>query len=71
MGSEMCIRDRPLFAARERGTDKIEVRVLEFDTHGGPGLGLGQARTYQVDGKAVPASASTKAAGKSERSQDK
>ena len=64
-------KGQPLFAARERGTDKIEVRVLEFDTHGGPGLGLGQARTYQVDGKAVPASASTKAAGKSERSQDK
>ena len=38
---------RPILAARERGTDKIEVRILEFYAHSERGLDLGEARIFQ------------------------
>lgn len=42
----MDAKGQPLFAARQRGTDQIELRVLEFDAHGGPGLALPASRVF-------------------------
>ncbi len=39
-------KGQPLFAARQRGTDQIELRMLEFDAHGGPGLALPATRVF-------------------------
>lgn len=42
-------KGKPLFAARQRGTDQIELRVLEFNAHGGPGLGLPAERVLLTE----------------------
>lgn len=44
----MDIKGQPLYAARQRGTDVIEMHMLEFNAYGGPGLGLDPSRVFKV-----------------------
>lgn len=44
----MDAKGQPLYAARQRGTDVVEMRMLEFKAYGGPGLGLDPSRVFQI-----------------------
>ncbi|MFT7678504.1 MAG: hypothetical protein ACI8QC_002497 [Planctomycetota bacterium] len=42
----MDAKGQPIYAARQRGTDVVELRMLEFNAFGGPGLGIDPSRVY-------------------------